>query len=59
MNPSAARWFAIGTGLLALAAVCVAMLMVARLHRTRSALVQLGQPETCVAAPAAAPTMTP
>lgn len=43
MSPNAARWFAIGTGLLALVAVCVAALMGLRLHKTRTALLQAKQ----------------
>jgi NAD/NADP transhydrogenase alpha subunit len=59
VSPSAARWFALGTGTLALFAVCVAVLMGARLHKTRSALIQLKQHEGCISAPALTPTTKP
>lgn len=57
MSPTAARWFALGTGFIAVVAVCVATLMGLRLHRTRAALGYLQHTEGCV--PAAAPTRSP
>lgn len=52
MSPSAARWFALGTGFIAVIAVCVAALMGLRLHDTRAALSNLRHTAGCV--PAAA-----
>jgi len=57
MSKAAARWFALGTGFIAVLAVCVAALMGLRLHKTRAALSYLQHTEGCV--PAAAPAKTP
>lgn len=53
MSPTAARWFALGTGFIAVIAVCVAALMGLRLHRARATLSYLQHTEGCL--PAAAP----
>lgn len=57
MSPSAARLFALGTGFIAVVAVCVATLMGLRLHRTRAAVLYLQNNEGCLQP--AAPARTP
>ncbi len=57
MSPAAARRFALGTGFIAVVAVCMAVLIGLRLHRTRAALSYLKHAEGCL--PAAASTRTP
>ncbi|MBL9101088.1 MAG: hypothetical protein JNL82_09030 [Myxococcales bacterium] len=57
MSPQAARMFALGTGFIAVVAVCVATLMGMRLHKTRAAVSALQGAEGCLqpAAPARSP----
>jgi hypothetical protein len=57
MSPQAARMFALGTGFIAVVAVCVATLMGMRLHKTRAAVSALQSAEGCLqpAAPARSP----
>ncbi len=56
MSSSAARWFALSTGVLAVVAVCMAALMGLRMHQTRTSLSHLQHMEGCLpAAPASVP----
>ena len=57
MSPATARRFALGTGFIAVLAVCLAVLIGLRLHRTRAALSDLKHTEGCL--PAAASTRAP
>nr|WP_293178913.1 hypothetical protein [Nannocystis sp.] len=57
MSPVGARRFALGTGFIAVVAVCMAVLIGLRLHRTRAALSYLKHAEGCL--PSAASTRTP
>jgi hypothetical protein len=56
VNPTAARWFALCTGFLAVVAVCMMVQMGLRLHRTRTSFSHLQHMEGCLpAAPEKAP----
>lgn len=50
MSPAVARWFALGTGVLALLSVAVAVWMGLRLHQTRTDLAHLRHDDSCPAA---------
>lgn len=57
MSPAAARRFALGTGFIAVIAVCIAVLIGLRLHQTRASVSYLKQTEGCL--PVGASTSTP